>query len=116
MQRDRLFIDEAISAIKKLSSLCRDQSVASLQVDEVRRDAILWNFTVLGEACSKFGAKCQFERVEWQAPVNLRNRIVHGYWSTDMLILINTAIHDLPAFQANLENVKLNLGDQSGGE
>jgi uncharacterized protein with HEPN domain len=46
----------------------------------VRRDALLWNFTVLGEAASQLPAelKEEFPDVAWQLPVRLRNRIVHG--------------------------------------
>ena len=32
-------------------------------------------------------------------PSQLRNRIVHGYWSIDLAILHTTAVHDLPICQ-----------------
>lgn len=34
--------------------------------------------------------------VPWADPVRLRNRIVHGYWSVDLDVLISTARDDLP--------------------
>jgi hypothetical protein len=34
--------------------------------------------------------------VDWGAPVRMRNRIVHGYWSIDVDVLTATARDDLP--------------------
>lgn len=33
-------------------------------------------------------------------PVRMRNRIVHGYWSVDLDVLVTTAQEDLPDFLA----------------
>jgi uncharacterized protein with HEPN domain len=35
----------------------------------------------------------------------LRNRIVHGYWSIDLEILHSTALDDLPEFVIQLRKV-----------
>jgi uncharacterized protein with HEPN domain len=45
-----------------------------------RRDALLWNFTVLGEAVGQVSeeAKARFPDIAWQQPQRLRNRIVLG--------------------------------------
>ncbi|MGH3200372.1 MAG: HepT-like ribonuclease domain-containing protein, partial [Streptosporangiaceae bacterium] len=54
--------------------------------DRQRRDALLWNFTVLGEAAGQLSTevKERFPDIAWQQPIRLRNRIVHGYWSIDL--------------------------------
>jgi hypothetical protein len=65
----------------------RGVSVGDLEADRQRRDALLWNFTVvLGEAAGQLSddVKTRFPGVMWQQPVRLRNRIVHGYWSVDL--------------------------------
>lgn len=36
--------------------------------------------------------------VAWSDPVRLRNRIMHGYWSVALDVLVATARDDLPAF------------------
>ena len=43
--------------------------------------------------------------MNWARPSQLRNRIVHGYWSIDLEILHTTAIHDLSTFVAQLRVV-----------
>lgn len=43
--------------------------------------------------------------VNWARPSQLRNRIVHGYWSMDVENLHTTASDDLAAFIAELQVV-----------
>ena len=43
--------------------------------------------------------------MNWARPSQLRNRIVHGYWSIDLEILHTTASHDLSTFVAELKVV-----------
>jgi len=47
--------------------------------------------------------------VNWTRPSQLRNRIVHGYWSIDLEILHTTASKDLAAFVAELKVVLATL-------
>ena len=46
--------------------------------------------------------KDRFPEIPSAQPVRLRNRIIHGYWSIDLDILITTANDLLPAFVAQL--------------
>ena len=70
-------------------------------------DALLWNFPVLGEAAAQLPEefKKAHPGVNWTRPSQLRNRIVHGYWSIDLEILHTTASHDLSTFVAQLKVV-----------
>jgi len=53
MQRDRLLVAEMIDASEEARRLAADIDVAALEADRQRRDALFWNFTVLGEAASQ---------------------------------------------------------------
>jgi uncharacterized protein with HEPN domain len=86
MQRDVLLLTEMIDAAEQAQQLAAGVTVSELETDRQRRDALLWNFTVLGEAAAQLSAdlKEQFPDIAWQQPSRLRNRIVHGYWSIDL--------------------------------
>ena len=107
MRRDLLLISEMITAAEQAQSLVADADLVALHHDRQRRDALLWNFTVLGEAAAQVDAdvRARFPQVEWQQPTRLRNRIVHGYWSIDLEILHTTATDLLPAFTTQLRTV-----------
>lgn len=109
MQRDLLFLSEAVHAAEKVVGLCVGSTADSLQADERTLDAVLWNFTVLGEACNKFGQKEHFLAIAWDKPIAMRNRIVHGYWSADLQILLDTVQVDLPILISQLKRALADL-------
>ena len=63
-----------------------------------RRDALSWNFTVLGDAVGQLPneAKDPHPGLKWTATIRMRNRIVHSHWSIDLDVLLATAADDLP--------------------
>ena len=104
MRRDILLLTEMIDAAEQAQRLADGFTVGQLEADRQRRDALLWNFTVLGEAAGQLSDEVteRFPDVPWQQPVRLRNRIIHGYWSIDLEILHATATGQLPAFTEDL--------------
>lgn len=87
MRRDVLLLGEMIEAAERAHQLTHGLSLHDLQADRLRSESLLWNFTVLGEAATQLSdeLKDRFPAVPWQQPARLRNRIVHGYWSIDLL-------------------------------
>jgi len=53
MQRDVLLLTEMIDAAEQAQQLVHGVTVGQLGADRQRRDALLWNFTVLGEAAGQ---------------------------------------------------------------
>ena len=107
MRRELLLISQMIEAAEQASVLVAGIELANLQADRQRRDALLWNFTVLGEAAAQLDdqVKARFADIPWAQPARLRNRVVHGYWSIDLEILHTTATDLLPAFVDQLRAV-----------
>jgi uncharacterized protein with HEPN domain len=107
MQRDLLLLGEMIEVAERATQLTDGVTVDELQADRLRKESLLWNFTVLGEAAAQISESVRerFPEIPWQQPSRLRNRIVHGYWSIDMEILHTTASDQLPAFVDDLRRV-----------
>ena len=116
MQRDRLLLGEIVQAPERLRALTAGLTAEDIAEDELRRDAVLWNFTVLGEATGQLSEELRVEHatVEWRRPAQLRNRIVHGYWSIDLEILVKTATEDLPGFVEAVRQVAASLDVDNG--
>lgn len=117
MQRDVLLIAEMIDAATQAQSLVAGVDLPALAEDRQRRDALLWNFTVLGEAAARVNAevKRRFPDLAWEQPTRLRNRIVHGYWSIDLEILHTAANEQLPDLADQLRGVLSALESESPG-
>ncbi len=107
MRRDLLLLGEMIDAAAQAVSLVAETDLETLAGDRQRRDALLWNFTVVGEAAAQLepAIKSRFPEVPWVQPTRLRNRIIHSYWSIDLEILHTTATDLLPGFVQQLKNV-----------
>ena len=116
MRRELLLIEEMIEAAGQAESLVKGIDVPTLKADRQRRDALLWNFTVLGEAAAQLDdkVKTRFPEVPWARPARLRNRIIHGYWSIDLEILHTTATDLLPQFLEQLRDVLQALEAEEG--
>ncbi len=115
MQRDLLLVGEMVDAAEQIQQLVLGVTVDELIRDRPRRDALLWNFTVLGEAAAQVSpaVRERFTTVAWQQPNRLRNRIVHGYWSIDLEILHTTATQQLPGFADELRKVLATLSEDA---
>ncbi len=68
----------------------------------------------MGEAAVQLpeDLKTEFPEIPWQQPARLRNRIVHGYWSIDVDILLTTAADHLPALAEQLRGLHATLDQQ----
>ncbi len=102
MRRDGVLLSEILEAGERIVALVSGRTSVDFEHDPDRRDALLWNFTVLGEAVGQLSDEIKREHPEvgWASPVRMRNRIVHGYWSIDLDILVTTARDDLGGFLA----------------
>jgi len=111
MRHDRLLLAENIDATERLVDLTTGRSVEELDADRDRREALLWNYTVLGEAVSQLPERLKSAHAEvpWGDPVRMRNRIVHGYWSADLDVLVTTARQDLPDFLAAVRAIERSI-------
>ena len=98
MRRELLLLREMRDAAMTIRGLVGDRSAEQVEADALRRSALLWHFTVLGEAASQVPANVKDSQpaIAWRAATRLRNRIVHGYWNIDVETLVTTAVDDLP--------------------
>ena len=107
MRRDVLLLEEMIQAAVQAVALVEGVAVEHLAADRIRRDALLWNFTGLGEAAVQLSDELrqEFAIVAWCQLALSRNRIVHGYWSIDLDVVHATAQERLPGFTDDLRRV-----------
>lgn len=107
MRRDALLLAEMIDAAERLIELTVGREASEFEDDRGAREALLWNYTVLGEASPQVSPELKGDHPEvpWSDPVRLRNRIVHGYWSADLDVLTSTATDDVPGLLKSLRTI-----------
>lgn len=111
MRRELLLLREMVDAASEIGDLVGARSAEQVEADGIRRSALLWHFTVLGEAASQVPAevKDSYPEIAWSAAARLRNRIVHGYWDIDVETPVTAASDDIPQMLTQLEAVIASL-------
>jgi uncharacterized protein with HEPN domain len=107
MRRDALLLAEIVGAIERILEISYAVNPAEVDGEPDQRDALLWNFTVLGEAANQLSTelKSQSPDLPWVDASRTRNRIVHGYWSVDFDVLAAIARDDLPTFLVGVRSL-----------
>ena len=111
MQRDGLLLAEIVAAGDRAASIVASHSREDIGSTGDARDALLWNMAVIGEAVTQLSDDLRHAHssIPWQAPVSLRNRVIHGYWSIDMDVVYVAAVDDLPPFIARIRAIAASL-------
>jgi len=113
MRRDLVVIGEMIAAAESAIAIVDALDAAELGSDRLRRDATLWNMTILGEASNQVSEplKFRYPDVPWRLASGLRNRLVHGYWQVDLDIIVSTIRNDLPELILSLRDIDITSAD-----
>jgi uncharacterized protein with HEPN domain len=92
-------IAESINAIESYVADGRDRFLA----EKLIQDAVIRNFEIIGEASSRLSRSLRDRPgVPWHRVIAFRHRLIHGYWSVDLLLVWDVVIHDLPPLKAEV--------------
>jgi uncharacterized protein with HEPN domain len=99
---DKLLIEDILESIEKIKRYTKNINRQEFGGDEMRVDAVVRNFEIIGEAANRISNDLQENNSEiaWRRIIGLRNRIVHEYFGIDLDILW-TIIHN---YLDDLEN------------
>lgn len=75
---------DSIQAIENYVSSGRDRFMD----ERIIQDAVIRNFEIIGEAANRLEPKTRTAAdAPWGRIIAFRNRLIHGYWSVDRLLL-----------------------------
>lgn len=100
MSRDPLvFLEDIATSCEKILRFTEGLNADSVFEDDLRRDAVLFNLHVLGEATKKLPAEIRerYPDVPWRQIAGMRDVIAHAYFSLDTGILWSAISDDVPA-------------------
>ena len=104
-RREDIRVTDIAGAIARIKSFTQGLTEESFLKDEKTIDAVIRNFSVIGEAASKLSVKFRKEspRIPWDKMIGMRNFVVHEYFGVSPHLLWATIQKDLPKLEILLE-------------
>lgn len=80
---------------------------AGFKASKLHRDAVIRQFTVLGEAASRVGkvVREQHPQVQWVKMIGMRNALIHGYDKIRLETVWHTAVRFVPQVVEQFEQI-----------
>lgn len=104
---NKVYLTDILKAISRVEKYTRGVDYKSFKKEEMRRDAVLRQLEIVGEAANKLSSdfKKQNPNLPWKEARNLRNLLIHGYDDVDLEVVWKTIINDLPGFKKQVKEI-----------
>jgi uncharacterized protein with HEPN domain len=103
----RLYLEDIVTAVRKIRNYVAHHSLAEIRQDDMRLDAIIRNFEIIGVAAKNIPdeIKEKYQMVEWRKITDFRNILAHEYFGINYTILWDIITNKLPTLEKQLETV-----------
>jgi uncharacterized protein with HEPN domain len=100
-------VNDILEALERIERYSEQLRLEGLQNDDRTRDAIVWNFAVIGEAARLIPLEVEerYPGIPWAKMRGMRNVLMHEYFGIDDQIILETVTSDLPPLKKRLREV-----------
>ena len=104
----KLYLEDILTSINKIQNYVGDASYEALLADEMKLDAIVRNFEIIGEAAGNIPAEIRDKHpfVEWRKISDFRNVLAHEYFGINYKIMWDIIKNKLPKL---LQDIKTTI-------
>lgn len=102
-----LYLEDILASAKKILRYIGDSTYEDILKDEMRIDAVVRNFEIIGEAASKIpdDVKNKYPLIEWRKVSDFRNVLAHEYFGLDYEIMWEIIKDKLPNLQKDIQAI-----------
>ncbi len=102
-----VYIADILDAIRKIVSYTEHIGYEVFKSDEMRQDAVVRNFEVIGEAAKNIPDyfKKQHPGIAWNTITGMRNKLIHEYFGVSLSIVWETIQTDLPVLKRQISQL-----------
>jgi uncharacterized protein with HEPN domain len=104
---DKIRIKHMIDAAEEALSFTAGISETEFNKNRMLVLSIIKEIEIIGEAASKVSedTKLKHNKIPWQDIVDMRNRLIHGYFDVNVKLVWNTIKNDLPSLLKSLNEI-----------
>ena len=101
MENDELYRSHIRDAIMKIESYIRGMTFESFDKNMLVQDGVVREFEVIGEAAKYLSEtfKAGHAEIPWRQVIDMRNKLVHEYFTVDTELVWTTIRNDLPVLK-----------------
>lgn len=102
-----LYLEDILTSTNKILKYSGNYSYEELLKDEMRIDAIIRNFEIIGEASSNIPQEIRdkYPFIEWRNISDFRNVLAHEYFGIDYEIMLEIIRDKLPELQRGIQTI-----------
>jgi uncharacterized protein with HEPN domain len=102
-----LYLEDILASINKIRKFSHGYSLDEIIDDDMRLDAIIRNFEIIGIASKNMPDKIQekYPMIEWRKIADFRNLLAHEYFGISHKILWDIINNKLPILQSQIMTV-----------
>jgi uncharacterized protein with HEPN domain len=110
--RDRERLEHILAAIDRVARYTSGKTYDDLVADDMMYYAVVKNIEIIGEAANLLTKEFRDDHPEvpWRDIVDMRNVLVHGYYTTSPLFIWETYTKDLPVLLQQVEQYIKEIG------
>lgn len=107
---DYIRIQHIIDAIDEATTFIQGRTKECLYLDRQLSLALIKLLEIIGEAANKVSPefKSANSHIPWRQMIDMRNRLTHGYFDTDLGIVWKTVNSELPQLLNSLQSLIAN--------
>jgi uncharacterized protein with HEPN domain len=86
MRDERQYLDDIVEAAELIDEHVKSASLQEFRENMLLQRAVLFNFTIIGEAANKLAksTRDRYPEIDWTSIIAFRNVIVHAYHSLSL--------------------------------
>lgn len=111
------YLEHVLSAIERIRRYTRDVDFQAFAASDMRQDAVIRNFEIIGEACRNVARadrdfSSRYPGLPLKAAMEMRNVLAHAYFGVDLVIVWRTVQTDLTRLE---QEARKALAEARGG-
>lgn len=112
--RDIERLRHIVNSIAHIEDFLRGKSLEQMKDDVMCYHAVVYNIMIIGEAANMLTNEFRdrHHEIPWRQIIDMRNVLVHGYYTTSPLFVWETYTNDLPLLKQQVEKFISELSEK----
>ena len=106
-EADLVRLKHMLDAANEIVDFTKQKNQNDFNLDRKLQLSVVHLLEIIGEAGSSISdeVKNKYPKIPWKSIVGMRNRLIHGYFDIDLIIVYKTATEDIPPLIKQLEKI-----------